>query len=139
EYPDGSTAQVYNKRIPGIRYADSLVVNIPINALNDKGSNKITVFVDETNEIEEMSETNNSATREVFIFEDEARTIYPYQFSIINNPIQRLFASTADPFSPTKQYIMEIDTTEKFDSPLKVSRSLTSSGGLLEFDPGITY
>src|SRR5690606_29774881 len=32
-----------------------------------------------------------------------------------------------------------IDTTELFNSPLKVTRNLTSSGGVFEFSPGLTF
>ena len=32
-----------------------------------------------------------------------------------------------------------MDTTELFNSPLKVTKNLTSVGGLLEFDPGLVY
>jgi hypothetical protein len=34
---------------------------------------------------------------------------------------------------------MEIDTTESFNSPLKVSKNLNSVGGVFEFDPGFKY
>jgi hypothetical protein len=34
---------------------------------------------------------------------------------------------------------MELDTTELFNSPFKVTRSLSSVGGILEFDPGVTF
>ena len=34
---------------------------------------------------------------------------------------------------------MQLDTTTLFNSPLLVSRNVTSSGGVLEFDPGISY
>src|SRR5690606_20279831 len=36
-------------------------------------------------------------------------------------------------------YVLEIDTTEAFNSNLKVTKTVTSKGGVLEFDPGITY
>src|SRR5688572_24270919 len=34
---------------------------------------------------------------------------------------------------------MEIDTTELFNSSQKITKTLTSAGGSIEFDPGITY
>jgi hypothetical protein len=34
---------------------------------------------------------------------------------------------------------MEIDTTEFFNSPLKTTRSVTSTGGVMEFNPDITF
>lgn len=139
QYPDGSTQTIYRERITGIRYSDSLNLDVPIVATRDKGVNRITVIIDADNNVSEKVETNNSASKDVFIYEDEARPIYPYDFSIMNNPSQKLYASTANPFSNMKTYVMEIDTTEAFNSPLKHSRQITSIGGVLEFDPGIAF
>jgi hypothetical protein len=139
EYPDHTSEVVLRKSIPGIRYADSIDIELPIVATRDKGLNRLTITVDADLAVDEVSENNNTVTKDIFIFEDEARTIYPYNFAIINKQGQKLYASTADPFSPVKSYTMEIDTTAMFNSPLKVTKSLTSSGGILEFDPQATY
>ncbi|HEY0679184.1 MAG TPA: C25 family cysteine peptidase [Chitinophagaceae bacterium] len=139
QYPDGSTETILRKRIKGIRYSDSIDIDVPIVATRDKGANKIFVSIDTDNNVAEQVETNNTASKDVFIYEDEARPVYPYDFSIMNNPSQKLYASTANPFSNLKTYVMEIDTTELFNSAAKVTRQITSIGGVLEFDPGITY
>jgi len=139
QYPDGSSEVINKIKIAGIRYADSLVVNVPIVATRDKGLNKLTITVDADNIVDEVTESNNVTVKDVFIYEDEARTVYPYNYAIINNPTQKLFASTANPLTSNKQYVMEIDTTALFNSVFKISKTITSPGGLLEFDPGITY
>jgi hypothetical protein len=139
QYPDGSSEVINKIKIAGIRYADSLVVNVPIVATRDKGLNKLTITVDADNTVDEVTESNNVTVKDVFIYEDEARTVYPYNYAIINNPTQKLFASTANPLTSNKQYVMEIDTTALFNSVFKITKTITSPGGLLEFDPGITY
>lgn len=139
QYPDGSTETVLNEKIAGIKYADSLTLSFPIVATRDKGLNKIIISVDSDEQVNEISESNNIVTKDIFIFEDEARAIYPQNYAVINNANQKLFASTANPFSPSKQYIMELDTTELFNSSIKVTKMLNSVGGVLEFEPGITY
>ncbi|HYF29750.1 MAG TPA: C25 family cysteine peptidase [Chitinophagaceae bacterium] len=139
QYPDGSGQDIYRERITGIRYSDSLNLNVPIVATRDKGANRITVTIDADNNVAEKVETNNTASKDVFIYEDEARPIYPYDFSIMNNPSQKLYASTANPFSNVKTYAMEIDTTEFFNSPIKHTKQISSIGGVLEFDPGIAF
>lgn len=139
QYPNGSSESVSRIKVPGLRYADSVTVSIPIVATRDKGLNKLTITIDADGVIDEISEANNTTVKDVFIYEDEARTVYPYNFAIIKNPNQKLYSSTADPFSPSKQYILELDTTELFNSSFKITKTLTSSGGLLEYDPGITY
>ncbi|HEX2608722.1 MAG TPA: C25 family cysteine peptidase, partial [Flavisolibacter sp.] len=138
-FPDGSVMIVSRDTIPGVRYKDSVTVIVPIDPNHDKGLNKITVTVDADNAADELYESNNTVTKEVMIYEDEARPVYPYNFAIINKPVIKLTASTANPFSPVKDYKMELDTTELFNSPLKVTRTTTAAGGIMEFDPGISF
>jgi hypothetical protein len=140
-YPDNTTAVIRRDTIPGIRYADSMYYNIPIVGIRDKGLNSITVTVDADNDVDELYETeiNNRVTANFYVYEDEARGIFPYNYSIVNAQNIRFIASTADPLSLMHQYNMEIDTTELFDSPVKVARSVNSSGGIMEFNPGITF
>jgi Peptidase family C25/FlgD Ig-like domain len=138
-YPDLTTQVIRRDTIPGTRFSDSLTYDIPIVATRDKGLNRITVTVDADNEVDELYETNNSVTKDFFIYEDEARPILPYNYAIVNQQNIKLYASTANPFSATKQYNMEIDTTELFNSPFKVTRTVNSTGGVMEFTPGITF
>lgn len=137
--PDGTTETVLRKKLAGIRYADSISLEFAIVPTRDKGSNKIIVTIDADQKIDEVTESNNTVTKEVIIFEDEARATYPANFAIINDNRQKLYASTANPLSQSKTYKLELDTTELFNSSMKISRTLTSVGGALEFDPGITY
>ncbi|MEO6682164.1 MAG: C25 family cysteine peptidase, partial [Ginsengibacter sp.] len=138
-YPNGITETILNKRIRGINYQDSIRIQVPIISTRDKGLNKMIITIDADNEVDELSEGNNSITKEVYIYEDEARPAYPGEFAIVNNSAQKLFASTADPFSPTKAYVMEIDTTQLFNSPIKRTSEINSIGGVLEFEPGLSY
>ncbi|MBC7848722.1 MAG: hypothetical protein H7Y31_03245 [Chitinophagaceae bacterium] len=139
QYPDGSSGIIYSARMRNINFADSLILEVPIVATRDKGLNRITATIDSDSRIDEMDENNNSATKEFFIYEDEARPIFPYNYSIVSANTQKLYASTANPFSIPKDYILEIDTTEKFNSALKFSKVQSSPGGILEFSPTISY
>ncbi|HTL09627.1 MAG TPA: C25 family cysteine peptidase [Chitinophagaceae bacterium] len=138
QFPDNSIATVQRVKIPGILYTDSLKVDLPIVATRDKGLNKLIITVDADQLVTEVTEANNSVTKEFYIYEDEARPAYPYNYAIVNQPTVKLYASTANPLSGLKQYVMEMDTTELFNSSLKVSKTVSSVGGLLEFDPGIS-
>ena len=139
QLPNGTIISVLKDTIPGIRFIDSLEISIPINPITDKGLNKITVSIDVDNKVDELFETNNSITKDVFIYEDEARPVFPLEFAIVNRQNIKLMASTANPFSPLKQYRMEIDTTEMYNSPLKKTQTISSIGGLLEFTPGVLF
>lgn len=138
KYPNGTTA-VVKRRLAGIAFADSISIPFQIIATRDKGLNTITITVNSDNDVAETTLTNNTVTTDVFIYEDELTPIYPYNYAIINKPNQKLYASTANPFAPSMQYTMEMDTTELFNSPSKISKNITSIGGVLEFDPGVNY
>jgi Peptidase family C25 len=138
-YPDGSTGILLKKRIRGTDYADSLQLVVPIVATRDKGANKITITVNSDNDVPEITRANNSVINNFFIYEDGATPVYPYNYAIINTPTSKLIASTANPFSPLQQYVMEIDTSQLFTSASKIDKFTTSTGGELEFDPGISY
>ena len=138
-YPNGTTDILIRKRIPAIKYSDSLNIVVPIISARDKGLNRLIVTIDADNEIDEISESNNSIIKDFFIYEDEAKPAYPAEYAIVNVGNQHLFASTANPVSTSKDYVMEIDTTILFNSSLKVSRTVTAPGGVIEFDPGFSY
>jgi hypothetical protein len=139
QLPDGTIDTLYYGKFNYIRFADSITINVNIDPLRHKGLNKIIVTADPNGEIDEVDETNNTNVREFYIFEDEARPVYPYNMAIVKNPNQKLYASTANPLGAQATYVMEIDTTEQFNSSMKVTKTVTSTGGVLEFDPGITY
>jgi hypothetical protein len=93
------------------------------------------VTVDADNRISELSETNNTVTREFFIFEDEIRPVSPANYSIVNRQGISFVASTANPLMPVRQFVMEIDTAETFTSPFKKQYNASGPGGLVEFTP----
>ncbi|RYZ20277.1 MAG: hypothetical protein EOO16_17260, partial [Chitinophagaceae bacterium] len=138
-FPAGNTQVIYLDTLPGIRYIDSIGIDIAIDPNRDKGLNRITVTIDPENTVDEIYENNNSVTKDVFIYEDEARPVYPYNFAIVNRQNIRFVASTANPFATSRNYRMELDTTERFNSAQKVTTNLTSPGGILEFQPTISF
>ena len=139
QYPDGTNTILFKKRMKGIRYEDSVVLQIPIVPTRDKGQNKITVTVNGDNVVPEVTMANNTVTNTFYIYENEATPIYPYNYAIINTPTTKLYASTANPLAVVQQYSMQIDTTQNFNSSLLVTKNLSAPGGEMEFDPGISF
>jgi len=137
--PDLSFELFRRDTVRGTRFIDSIQYVIPINAARDKGLNKFTIKIDADDKVSELYETNNTITKEVFIYEDEARPTYPYNYSIVNRQGIKLAASSANAFAEVRQYLMEIDTTEKFNSSLKRGSTVTSSGGTFEFTTPLTF
>ncbi|MGN7784847.1 C25 family cysteine peptidase [Niabella sp. 22666] len=137
--PDLSTKVIQRDTLPPIRYADSILYQIHIDPLIDKGANKFTITIDPENTISELFETNNTLIKDIFIYEDDIKPVFPANYSIVNRQNIVLSASTGNPFAEARNYVMEIDTVRTFNSSFKVSQNKTSSGGLLEFSPGITF
>ncbi|MDZ4808812.1 MAG: C25 family cysteine peptidase [Bacteroidota bacterium] len=137
-YPNLSTVVIRRDTIPGIRYIDSLSYSFDILPSRDKGLNKISICIDADNAVDELYESNNCIVKDVFVYEDEARPVYPYTYAIVKRQDQKLIASTANPFMSARQFTMEMDTTEFFNSPSKIVRTINSSGGIIEFTPGVT-
>lgn len=130
---------IFNNKIPGIRFLDSLSFYLPVVANRDVGENKITVTLDALNSINEQDELNNTATAVFDIRGDVLHPVYPYRFSIVGNSRQKLITSTAEPAGTSRFYIMQIDTTANFNSPVMVETMAVSSGGTVTFDPGFDY
>lgn len=139
KYPDGSTAVLFSQKIKSVRYEDSVEITVPIVATRDKGQNSLTVTIDDDKKYDELSELNNTVTTTFFIYEDELTPVYPYNFSIVNKQNIKLYASTANPIIPTRSYVMEMDTTELFNSALKTTQTISSVGGVIEFNSTISF
>ena len=138
--PNGTIRTLYNKRISGIHYIDSLNLNVLINPVTDKGLNQLIVALDDEFKVDELSESNNILVKDFYIFEDELRPISPYNYSIVNKQNITFYTSTANPIVGMRQYVMELDTTELFNSSFKKTLNVNSIGGIIEFNPtGLTF
>lgn len=137
-FPDMSVKIFKTDTIDAIRYTDSLTYQLPIDPIQDKGLNKISIVIDPDNAIDELNKSNNIITKDLYIYEDEIRPVYPYEYSIVNN-VGKLIATTANPFAAARNYVIEVDTTLLFNSPLKTTQTKNAVGGIIEFAPGIIY
>lgn len=137
--PNGTVNVLYSGMREPVYYVDSIEFEVPVQALTDKGANKISVTLDGQNLVDEVDEGNNGIIKTFFIYEDGITPVFPYQYAIVSDPAQKLFASTANPLFPLKTYVLEIDTTSLFNSSLKKSITQASKGGVLEFDPQISF
>jgi hypothetical protein len=141
KYPNGNSTTLISKNIAAIQYMDSIELTIPIIMERDTGDNYITITLDGNNKYTEITKANNSATVLVVVNKDDITPVYPYNYAIVN-PAEMplaLKASTANPLNVATDYTMEIDTTALFNSPSFRSVTTNSVGGVVEFNPGITF
>jgi Peptidase family C25 len=133
--PNTTVPEVVGQGLLNIKYADSLTYNLPINPNTDAGINKITIELDDTQLIPELYETNNGFSSDIVIFENALNPIMPYIYSIVNTQNITFSASTANALLGQTNFVMELDTTELFNSAFKKVYNKTAVGGLIEFTP----
>ncbi len=111
------------------------------------GLNQFRITIDVDDDIAEMpnpdAEDNNVAYGEATILTNVIEPLTPRDFSILPDLSGIILkAAIETPYINTSlNYLMEIDTTELFDSPLKESTNITSTIGDMELKwaPSISY
>lgn len=135
--PNGEV-ETYEQVVAAPHYSDSVFVSIPTNNVNGLGQNTFYIKIDSDDEIDELSETNNEVTFTRYFTIDDLIPVVPSEFSIVNKPGLKLEYSTANPLAINKRYIVQIDTTEFFSSPLLETKSITAGGGVVSWEPTIS-
>jgi len=141
--PSGDVIHVKSFKARSPRFEEDLVINIPLPERDVVGFNKLIFTIDATDTIAELpapiAEMNNSYEHNFYIVANDAFPVYPYEYSITNNPNQVLKASTANAFANEAKYFLEIDTSGNYNSPLKVETTITTGGGVVEWQPTLPY
>lgn len=135
--PNGVAKTVFFKRVPAFSYQTVQHFKVPVMGTLAEGNNQFQIHIDPQNKIQELSETNNSVSINIPITALGVEPIYPAAFSIVNQYPFVLKATTFDPFAPSATYVIQIDTTELFNSPLLRSTLVNSSGGVLQWQADI--
>ncbi|OYT10983.1 MAG: hypothetical protein B6I18_06265, partial [Bacteroidetes bacterium 4572_112] len=137
-YAKGDSVDRYALKIPSPRFADTLTIRMPVNRAYGIGDNYISANVDSYNNVDETNESNNNVVSKLIIKAADLKPIYPPEFAIIPNSNVVLKASTYYPFTPELDYVFEIDTSAYFNSPIKVSSDISSTGGVIEWTPSLS-
>ena len=130
-YPN-STITTYLKQVSATLYKDTIAFKLPVDIANGVGINKLQISLDVNNAFQnEITKANNVVTVDLIIKASYIVPVYPAKYAIVPNPNITLKASTGDPFSGTKNYIFQIDTTDDFNSGLLKTQHISHSGGLV--------
>ena len=91
---------------------------------NEFGNNNFRVTIDPNKEINELDESNNTASLDFFIPLSGTKNIYPEPYAIVNtDPVELLFQNT-DLLSDMRSFKIEVDTASTFDSPFLKRRTV---------------
>ena len=150
ELPDGTILTIVSDNIAAPQFRSTLNYNISTIGNESLGANKFYIEIDKNNQITEIpnpqAENNNTLLSStgtegvvVHMISNEVIPVFPEEFGIVNNPNLTLKASTSTTFLESQTYIMEIDTTELFNSPFKVRKEITQVGGIIKWKPEIPF
>ncbi len=148
ELPNKTQQIALRTKIFAPRFDTELEYQLPILGEQAAGENRLFIQLDTDNEIEEQpapeAESNNEFIDafgvkglRFFVFSNSVKTIYPPDFGILNAMPVTLRASNTNISAPAQGYLLEIDTTGFFNSPIKKTRRILQKGGLIEWLPDI--
>lgn len=146
--PGGEEFKVKSLRIATPAYASHHAVNLPTQGKASIGLNTFFIDADVQNEVDELpapsGEMNNSLVRadgqagvNLFIVDNTARPVYPPKFALVGSAPVTLKSCTSDALAPDRKYLLEIDTTHLFDSPLKERTEIVQRGGVIKWTPSL--
>ena len=150
-YPNGEQGYVTEQRIAVPASRQTVTFDIPIDGNNPDvvGLNTIFVTVDSNEEYTETpggAESNNELRREsgengfeILIVSNDVLPVIPKEYGITNDADLELIASTVDIFAEQQNFVMQIDTTQEFNSPLFREQIINQSGGLLKWKPQMNW
>lgn len=137
KFPQGSGTADYvtDTLISYVPYKDTLTFSLPVDPLHGAGLNRFDVYVDNTNLIDEGTYENNNRAIDVplLIQTSDISPVYPYKYAIVPNNIVTLKATAAGTGNTTKTYVFEVDTTDAFNSPVKLTHSVVQNGGIVSW------
>jgi len=137
-FPTAVSPVVYIKTVYGAHYKDTITFTLPVDVVNGLGLNEFDVFVDASNKLIELSETNNNLSKiPLFISSSAISPAYPAKYAIVPTNQVILKATTGDPFAPLRSYRFEIDTTDIFNSPSKLYQLVSQTGGVINALPNL--
>jgi hypothetical protein len=138
KFPNGDSVN-YKKVVAAPAYQDTLRYKIPVDFSRGIGLNKISVALDYTNRTAEMYKNNNATGDVTLVIQGSAvLPVWPYNDAIVAYDTITLKASSANPFEVPHDYRVEIDTTDRYNSPSKLSIHLLSKpGGIISWKPSL--
>ncbi|MBK7790442.1 MAG: hypothetical protein IPJ54_18100 [Saprospiraceae bacterium] len=123
-------------RIATPKYNSNFHLKLNVQGVDIVGLNKIKITVDEAGEVDELKEDNNEFEYNFLVLSSKIKANHPHEFAIVDQSKPfTLVANSINSIAELKDYIIQIDTTESFNSPLMVERIFTDAPGSIEWQP----
>lgn len=149
EWADGEQHDTTMLTITAPAYSQHIGMDINNPGYEAIGENKIYITIDPKNQLTEKpgekAEKNNDLNVDgqrgyaFFVTGNSASPVYPQDFGIVTSDAEFVLqASMNNAFAYDARFIMQIDTTEQFDSPLLESVELDQQSSHITWAPTIT-
>jgi hypothetical protein len=119
------TVRAYDSLFAPVFYMDTLSFTLYKESGGGGENNQFTVTIDPENDLEELNETNNEASINVFIPSNATLNLYPHGYAIVNQPGVKLVWQSTDLIAASRDFIIEVDTTQLFNSPYLINRTVS--------------
>ena len=117
----------YDSTYSPLFYADTLTFMIKGSNKTFYGDNTFEIRIDANDEVTEMNESNNVAYLDYFIPQNGTQNLYPRKFGIVPERDVTLTFQHSDVLATERDFVVEVDTVNTFDSPFKKSFQVTAS------------
>ena len=145
KYPNNEEVYLFNDTIQAPKYLSELTYKIPvIDKEKIAGLNRLLINIDVFNEVEEQSnggETNNKLVYTdnlegfpILFTSNDLSPILPFNFHQKTEDDFTLFSTSNNINEYETSYLLEIDTSNFFNSPSKINLQQSSKGGLIEWN-----
>lgn len=112
-----NTSISYDTLFPGVFYRDTLILIVHRGTQSGSGNNEIQIWIDPDNAIDELDNDNNTGRRNIFIPLNGTLNLFPKSYDIVSSSVVNLVWQSTDLLSTTRDYQLELDTVNTFDSP----------------------
>lgn len=149
-YPNDTLRTLFLDTITAPGFRRSLHYEVDAPGREALGFNRLFVTVDPANAVAEtplpeaefnnqLLDGNGQAGLEAYFFADDVQPVYPPPYGIVGQAKLLLRASTYQISGSTQRFLFEIDSTLRFNSPLKKAGQVLQSGGLVSWQPSGTF
>lgn len=120
---DGAATELGPFVLPPVAFRDTLVFSVKNDRARAAGPNRFEVLIDPDRQLAETTRDNNAAALNVTLPGFAARPLLPPDGGAVDEPTANLTAQATRVLpGRTQNFLVEIDTSEAFDSPFRRSQ-----------------
>lgn len=132
-FPDNQVKSYPMIRSLGVYNQDTLSIRMEMLGELALGKNVFEIKIDALNEVAEIAENNNTVSVDIFVPGNGSSILYPTTDALVGNDTIWLTVQNNNILSTQNEFYVEVDTTESFNSPARVSSGLLKTTGLLRW------